>query len=435
MDNSDNAKEYHDHIKQSYKDNERAFKRNLSILIGFAFIFFILILFPYNSILDKNDKIEKEIENITKNIQNVEELAKPYVKAESGIQNLKGQIDKFPTVLKEYIDNLSNSGNSMAQQSGTMVETYQACPQENQNETEYIRCNVVQKSLQLFKNYNETIFNDVIQSLYSIDKKDFETINITKLKSETHDLQYAFNNILVETPEISSFYPSKISVMEQLQTEVDNYWAEYNETIGDEIRMINSTSKELLNEKNILERDSKQLNNTKEEIKQRISDIEFPFGKIPIGINEAIYIFPISLAIGFVIAIYPLHSNLILRKEIFQSYKETDISQTVYNINNIPKVLPIWFDSLSPPYMQITKLIIMLLPFAVFIISWVVIENLWGNNQFNITDNPMFYDRDFNHNIYRIVYASSSIVFVYGYVKTIKDYKRHSIRKDDFTIQ
>jgi hypothetical protein len=340
MDNSDNVKEYYDSIKQSYKDNEKTFKRNLSILMGFAFIFFILILFPYNSILDKDDKIEKEIENVSINIKNVGEQANPYIKAELGIQNLKAQIDRFPLELKVYIDDLSknllNNGKSNAQHSMPIVETFPVCSQENQNDTEYIRCNVVQKSLQLFGQYNKTIFNDVIQSLNSIDKKDYETINITKLKLKTHDLQSSFNNILKDTPEISSFYPSKISVMDQLQSEVVRYWNEYGLLIESKRQAINSTLAELLNTKNNLERNSMQLNNTKEEIEQRISDIEFPFGKIPIGINEAIYIFPISLAIGFIITIYPLHSNLILRKEIFQLYKKTDISQTVYNIKKHP---------------------------------------------------------------------------------------------------
>jgi hypothetical protein len=85
--------------------------------------------------------------------------------------------------------------------------------------------------------------------------------------------------------------------------------------------------------------------------------------------------------------------------------------------------------------MRITKFIIILLPFILSLISWVVIENLWGNNQFNISDNQIFDDKDFNHNVYRIIYALSFIVFVFGYTQIIKDYKRYAIRKDEFIGQ
>jgi hypothetical protein len=67
-----------------------------------------------------------------------------------------------------------------------------------------------------------------------------------------------------------------------------------------------------------------------------------------------------------------------------------------------------------------------LLPFIVFLISWIIIDNLWKFDNTSI-DNFILGDKFLNRSIYQISYIIILAVFIYGYIKVIKDYKRHKI--------
>jgi len=44
-----------------------------------------------------------------------------------------------------------------------------------------------------------------------------------------------------------------------------------------------------------------QLEKKRNQTAQRLEDIEFPFGKIPIGLNQSVSLFSLGLGIGFLI--------------------------------------------------------------------------------------------------------------------------------------
>lgn len=58
----------------------------------------------------------------------------------------------------------------------------------------------------------------------------------------------------------------------------------------------------------------KQLEIKKNETSNRLKEIEFPFGSIPIGINESILFFPVGVSAGFWISASLLGDILLLRK-------------------------------------------------------------------------------------------------------------------------
>jgi hypothetical protein len=64
------------------------------------------------------------------------------------------------------------------------------------------------------------------------------------------------------------------------------------------------------------------LNYTKQQIEKRIDQIEFPFGRLPIGINDSIYLFPIGIAVGFILIVSIISDKFKLRQDLFQFYEK-----------------------------------------------------------------------------------------------------------------
>ncbi len=417
--------EYYNSIKESYKSKSSKFNQVLLIWIGFTFIFFLLILFPYYSIQTKNYESITLLKTITKEIDNLQKQIEPYQTAKYGIEYLRQDINRFPTVLRNYIDSFNVASFSAVQQGP--ATTFSNCDQ-NTNQTSIIQCNVIEMAKELFIYYNTTLFDQVIASLAKLDSGTQDVIDIISLKNKTNNLQNSFNDILKNTPELSEFYPSKLDVRDQLQTEVDKYWNEYYPLIETQIQKIEPNINKLVNEKNNLIFKLTLLNDTKKQIEKRIEQIEFPFGKLPIGINDSIYLFPIGIAVGFILIVSIISDKFRLRQDLFQYYEKIDHSKRYFNNFNFSKIFPIWLDKLdSSIFNKSIKFTILLLPFIIFLISWYITDNIWTiDNTNNNIDNIMLGDKTLNRYVYQISYLIIFGVFIYGYSKIIYDYKKYN---------
>jgi hypothetical protein len=61
-----------------------------------------------------------------------------------------------------------------------------------------------------------------------------------------------------------------------------------------------------------------------DETANRLKEIEFPFGNIPLGINESILFFPVGISAGFWISASLLGDSLLLRKRYHNIVKSID---------------------------------------------------------------------------------------------------------------
>ncbi len=419
--------EYFASIREAYKNKSSKFNQVILIWVGFTVIFLFLILLPYYSTQIKNNETANLLDRITKEITSLKEQIKPYETAKGGIENLRQNISEFPSVVREYIDSFGQGEMSVAQQ-GPITETFTKCNEfQSINESLFKKCNVIEKAKELFNNYNSTLFEQVISPLTKIDSNAQKKIDINTLKSKTNELQNSFNKSLSSTPEISEFYPSKLTLRDQLEREVNNYWNEYAPFIETQIQDIGPGLTRLMNEKENLTNTLKTLNSTKEQIEKRIGDIEFPFGKLPIGINESIYLFPIGIVIGFIFIVLLLSEKFELRQELYQHYRSTDNDKKILNESNLHKILPIWIDNLGSLRSRFFKFLLLLLPFIIFLISWIIIDNLWKFDSTSI-DNIILGDKFLNRSIYQVSYIIILAIFIYGYIKLIKDYKKHKIK-------
>ena len=151
----------------------------------------------------------------------------------------------------------------------------------------------------------------------------------------------------------------------------------------------------------------------------RLKEIEFPFGKIPIGINESISLFPIVLSFGFLIYASLFVDTALLRK-YYHKHRLNGLEEKKKLEEKIALIAPLWVDSLTSLSSRITKLIILLSPLIIFVVSIYFIFHSWHIivNDEDFADIFIGNSKN-NMMLYVVSYIISSCFFIYGSWKII----------------
>jgi hypothetical protein len=171
-----------------------------------------------------------------------------------------------------------------------------------------------------------------------------------------------------------------------------------------------------------------------EETTNRLKEIEFPFGNIPLGINESILFFPVGISAGFWICSSLLGDSLLLRKRyhnIVKSIDKTAMEKSEGEIGrrineNLATLYPIWKDPITSTPVRIVKLIILSVPAIIFVASIYILTNSWQIiiSQQDLEGLFIGNNRD-NMLLYISSYVISSIFFISGYWRIYKELRNY----------
>jgi len=165
----------------------------------------------------------------------------------------------------------------------------------------------------------------------------------------------------------------------------------------------------------------------KNETSQRLKDIEFPFGKVPIGLNESVSLFPLGLAIVFLICASLLCDTIRLRKDFDTRYKgeHSESSAASDKKPEVDLIAPLWIEPASPKPYQILKFMIFLIPLIIFVISVYLISYSW-NIMKNEEIEGIFVGNNTNNQVVYIgLYVISIAFFIYGYWRILEEIHRY----------
>ncbi len=167
---------------------------------------------------------------------------------------------------------------------------------------------------------------------------------------------------------------------------------------------------------------------TIEEI-QKIEEVEFPFGKIPIGINELVAIFPLTLAIGFAIYSYLIGDTIRSRKVIHNYYDETNKKLDELKLNRkVSSIAPLWIDPVNyNKYISLNFLIIFI-PFVIFIFSLYLIFDSWTKTDQINMETIFPYNIELYKQFYKCIYIFSFGFFIYGIARIVYEFLTYNIK-------
>lgn len=112
-------------------------------------------------------------------------------------------------------------------------------------------------------------------------------------------------------------------------------------------------------------------------IEKRVNSFKSPFGSLPIGLNEAVFAYPLILAIGTAICAFLLRRLLKLRGELHSVLKRL-MSVTNEDIDRRLEILaPIWFDPGRAIWRNLGVVLAFAVPLVLFAASAWLVFNDW----------------------------------------------------------
>jgi hypothetical protein len=449
----DAPKKYDERIFELYDDRYKTFQKGFSLLMGLSLIFLFIILFPYISIQQEEYKINGILKNVSTEIEDIQKSIDAYPNILNGINLLRGKINESPQDLRSFIQkltlkidtclNLGISDNNFSVQSNEAMPAQQsneAMPAQQSNEAmpaqqsnEYNECYTILPNGTENEKYKVTQVNDKIKNQYNeyekiINENISEPLKIFSKKSQyvenvenytqgLKELKNKMNKTIHEDQNFWRTVPGKVETFGTLVKQVTSFYIKYNEPIQHQLEEMKKKFDGLKENKTELVQFQRNLNFSKQQISERINQIEIPFGKIPFGLSESISVFPLALGIGFSVCASLLSNATIFRKALHEWYSSQSIDKSSSLHHKIPIIAPLWIDPLKPKYNQIINFMILVIPFILFIISLQLILYSWSIPHVNSTEITFPIDKNSYHTLYTIFYIISFLLFIFSYFR------------------
>jgi len=412
-------------VYELYQNKSNSFQKTFRLLFGFALLFLFIILIPFVTIRIIKERIDLRQEKLKIEIDQRQEVLNRYQNIQKAIEDFHENLKREPARLREFILSYPRTDIQfpmIPQQNLAQQQPIQTPSQQ----TDFIPVRIsmnerVQLKVQRqFEEYDAILRRDVLEPIKSINNDSLVVIDMKSLEAGLDTLKNAFVTELDQNPSFWRSYDRKEGFYSTLDEKVQRFWDIHGSQIDEQSRLLQHQTDELQNIQNKL---NDQLTKMKEQEKQigaRLQQIEFPFGKLPVGLTESIAVFPIILAIGFLVVASQLRETIRLRKSFHQLYQRKDPTKTVMDDQQIALIAPLWIDPESTNKQKLVRFIILSIPFLIFLTSCILIFYNWTIPGF------FAYADRLNWWLYGGLYLLSLVIFIYEYRQIFNELKGYS---------
>jgi hypothetical protein len=196
------------------------------------------------------------------------------------------------------------------------------------------------------------------------------------------------------------------------------FYDKYQNKINKEITNLENLSQIKSKELTGLNNNLIELKENQKEIENRIEGFESPIGKLTIGFNDLLIIFPFALLIGFILIVSYLIASMNIRRKLIKFYPNSVENNNVVNENDIADVAPLWIDPKNKEQNKFIRWLVLIFPLILFIMSFTLTKNNWFPylSNYGIKENDII--------ISNVIFAFSLILFIYSYYKVYKEYNK-----------
>jgi len=429
VNNNKLLEEHTERIYELYQNKSKSFQKWFQILFSFALLFLFIILIPYISIRTLNNKTLEKQKLIEEKIEERKNSIKTYIKILDGVEILHKKMESGPNELIAFIDSLKQilkESQSISNVNNIFDQSLQAEPiQSRLVLTEATFKSIIQEEVEdRFSNYQQIIRNEIFEPLQELKSDTIKTYELDAIISGLATLEEIFKNKLSENPDFWHTIPGKREFYLGLDEDIERFWEIHGSTIQKQSAKIKNEVDNLTKENTRLKEQISTLHVQSKQLDERLKQIEFPFGKLPIGLDESIAVFPVLLAIGFFVCIFLLRDSIRLRENFHRLYQQKDPKQAVVDSEQIMLVAPLWIDPENQGRKNFIPISILSILFLIFIVSCSIIIYSWfipGTFKFAVR---------FNWLLYGGLYALSFLIFVYSYWQIFKEVKNYSAFKE-----
>lgn len=368
--------DYFKSLAATFEVRSKGFRGLSLALITFALAFFFFILLPNVLLQTESAAVADRLRVLEREQTNSRKLAEACEKAVQGVALLQDKIGSGAAELRQFI--VANvSSRSSSTDTPNLGEQR---PQEVDPPSldEKIRA----KLDAMIVGYVTIAQDEIVQPL----KQTGNDGLANQLDHLPETIAESFKTHLEATPQFWQTVETKEGFFGELNAEFQSSWKELAQTANlqpEKLKELKEKQAVLSKDIEKMKADNLSLVAKRKEYSDRLEKIQSPLGNLPVGLSEAILIFPILLSIGFVVLAYQFRDMLRLRQELYHLTREKDPEQQVITDHRFELTAPIWFDRTisqrSEGFGQGLALLppaLVLLTIALIVYSWCISEEL-----------------------------------------------------------
>lgn len=368
--------DYFKSLAATFEVRSKGFRGLSLALITFALAFFFFILLPNVLLQTESAAVADRLRVLEREQTNSRKLAEACEKAVQGVALLQDKIGSGAAELRQFIVANVSSGSSSTDTPNLGEQRPQEVDPPSLDEK--IRA----KLDAMIVGYVTIAQDEIVQPL----KQTGNDGLANQLDHLPETIAESFKTHLEATPQFWQTVETKEGFFGELNAEFQSSWKELAQTANlQPEKMKELKEKQAVLSKDIekMKADNLSLVAKRKEYSDRLEKIQSPLGNLPVGLSEAILIFPILLSIGFVVLAYQFRDMLRLRQELYHLTREKDPEQQVITDHRFELTAPIWFDRTisqrSEGFGQGLALLppaLVLLTIALIVYSWCISEEL-----------------------------------------------------------
>jgi hypothetical protein len=349
----DVLKEHVERVFYQYEAHAKSFRSTLFWLLTFTAFFLFLVLFPYLSIQHELLVLPERLSRTGAEIKAREGRIDAFRHSHEGFGRLSELIGSGPDELRAFLGSLSREV-PMSERNAPVAQqmAVQQAPQADRCAgligDERFGCLVLEHVRGQFDSYRDLLEAEVIGPLLAADGADAPLVDPSRLQEEIDDLEARFGARIAENPTFWRAYQEKGEFFVELEGDIGAFWQDYERLITEQNEVLQREKADLVAAQARLLEDRADMEQLKSELKTRLDAIDTPFGKLPVGLNEAILGFPVLIAIGFLLCMRQLAETARLRRAFAALYRRRDPEGRLLTHQQIALIAPLWLDADAP---------------------------------------------------------------------------------------
>jgi hypothetical protein len=376
-----------DRLIELCDDKSKTFQRIFVLFLALTIIFLFLIFLPYMSILEEDKQITQRISGLSRSIDLIDDARQEVNKSASD----RAEVSK---IVSEMTRRQQQNITISRLPDGTIISALNSSD-------EFKEC---------LNSTDVGGFSGLSECVYKIFDECLNSTDVGGCVRKRFGPDAYTDPILLR---VFSRLERRLEGEEMITKEKFELSAQPSPAA---LAILESNREQLLQNKTLLQ-------NEKNEIADRLDQIQFPATKVPINLDDAIMVFPILLAVGFLVCINLLCNAIHLRKNFHSRYLKKNPMEAKLKDEEIALITPLWIDPLNSKLNQVIRFAIVIIPFAIFLLTWYLIINYLmaseSDRSISLSPESTYYW------IYSISYVLSLILFIYGcwkLVMQIRDY-------------
>ena len=334
---------------QLYENKSKNFEKYFALLIGISLFVFFFMLFPYVylQIMERDLIIQLAInkKELDKKLSEINVLNETRERISAGNLTINKQIITLSNEFRELYAYLINNKTNDNFTQKNFITIVNKCERAYNNPEQWVYCNLNHKSIEMNNLINKTLYEEIIIPIEqsNISKSSKVKINLSTIIENIQNKLYNLNFIIASVKS-DSF---ELSFMNQINNLIGSLNEEFKKiylNIDNKIKGVDIEIKAINKKALDLEKKLGTLQQKRTEIKDLLNDFESPIGKLTVGFDHVILIFPLILLGGFVFCLSILIDANATRMILIENYK---ISTPPNNNKNENIIFPIFMDKIK----------------------------------------------------------------------------------------